>query len=160
MKNKNILIFVTGFVTCLTILYIAFFLINIQSITGLSIISKEFKQSPPENTPLEKIKITAEKITINIPNARISRYANTNSMAPTLGEDSKGIQIVPSKEEEIKLGSIISFKENGKLTVHRVIEIGKDSYGTYYITKGDNSPTKDKKIRFSEIEYLTIGIIW
>jgi hypothetical protein len=163
MKKQNkkyAIIFLLGFFSCALFIYGFYLLSNFKTITGFAILSEEIKNSPPEKIPIEKIKINSEEVILKIPNARITKYANTQSMIPTIGENSKGIQIVPSSEEEIKIGTIISFKEEETITVHRVIEIGKDEYGTYYITKGDNSPVKDKRIRFSEIKYITIGVIW
>ena len=79
-------------------------------------------------------------------------------MKPLLDEGSNGIRIVPSSEDEINIGDIITFKqnidENNYLIVHRVIEKGEDLQGTYFITKGDNNSLNDGKVRFSEIKYL------
>ena len=81
-------------------------------------------------------------------------------MKPTLDEHSNGIRIVPKSENEIHIGDIITFEEDGDLIVHRVIDIGEDSNGKYFITKGDNNPVADGKIRFKDIKYITIGVIW
>ena len=52
------------------------------------------------------------------------------------------------------------FKQGKYLIVHRVIDIGTDSEGTYFITKGDNNNIVDGKVRFEDIEFITIGVIW
>lgn len=54
----------------------------------------------------------------------------------------------------------ISFKKDGDLIVHRVIEKGVDDMGVYFITKGDSNNVSDGKVRFEDIEYKTIGVIW
>ena len=41
-----------------------------------------------------------------------------------------------------------------------VIEKGIDEDGIYFITKGDNNSITDGKIRFEDIEYITVGVIW
>ncbi len=46
------------------------------------------------------------------------------------------------------------------LIVHRVVDKGVDSDGVYFITKGDNNNYSDGKVRFEEIEYITIGILY
>jgi signal peptidase I len=81
-------------------------------------------------------------------------------MLPVFDTGANGIRIQPHSSDEIKLGDIVSYERNGELIVHRVIEIGTDSQGLYFITKGDNSAFSDGKIRFSEIKYITIGILY
>jgi len=118
-----------------------------------------------ENTPSDlihedQIEVYPNKIIIHIENASISRYAATGSMKPVLDEYSNGIRVIPKSEEEIHVGDIITFEENNYLVVHRVIEKGIDEKGTYFITKGDNNTTPDEKIRFKNVRYITVGIIW
>ena len=117
------------------------------------------------NTPYdfidkEDIIIYEDKIIINIENASIGRYAPTGSMKPLLDENSNGIRIIPNSEDNIHIGDIITFEKNKDLIIHRVIDKGVDDKGTYFITKGDNNTASDGKIRFEDIKYLTIGIIW
>ncbi len=108
----------------------------------------------------EDIELYDDKIIINIKNASISKYASTGSMEPLLDENSNGIRIIPESEQDISIGDIITFEKNKDLIVHRVIDIGSDEKGTYFITKGDNNSSSDGKIRFENIRYLTIGILW
>tara|TARA_Y100000310_G_C20614122_1_gene779663 strand:+ start:453 stop:974 length:522 start_codon:yes stop_codon:yes gene_type:complete len=112
----------------------------------------------------DQIKIYDDKIIIYIKDASLSRYAPTGSMLPLLDEGSNGIRIVPDSEQEIHIGDIITFDQriNGQdyLIVHRVIDKGTDSEGVYFITKGDNTSIDDGKIRFKNIKYITIGVIW
>ncbi|MDD5192667.1 MAG: signal peptidase I [Candidatus Nanoarchaeia archaeon] len=107
-----------------------------------------------------QIQIYDDKIIINVENASISRYAATGSMLPVLDEGSNGIRIVPKSEADIHIGDIITFKQDNMLIVHRVVNIGTDSEGTYFTTKGDNNSINDGKIRFKDIKFITIGIIW
>jgi hypothetical protein len=46
------------------------------------------------------------------------------------------------------------------LIIHRVVEKGVDFDGIYFIAKGDNNVVSDGKIRFEDIKYKTIGVIW
>ncbi len=118
------------------------------------------KQAPHDFVQENQIEVYPDKIIININNASISKYAPTGSMKPVLDEYSNGIRIIPQSESEIHLGDIITFEENENLIVHRVVEIGEDFEGKYFITKGDNNSVADGKIRFKDIKYITIGIIW
>ena len=81
-------------------------------------------------------------------------------MKPVFDEKANGIRIKPKASEEINEGDIVSFRKEQGLIVHRVIKKGIDDEGTFFITKGDNSEVDDGKIRFEDIEYITIGILW
>jgi len=107
-----------------------------------------------------QIEVYDDKIIININDASLSSYASTGSMIPVLNENSNGIRIKPTSEENIHIGDIITFREGAYLIVHRVIEKGADEKGIYFITKGDNNLVNDGKVRFEDIEYITIGVIW
>lgn len=107
-----------------------------------------------------QIEVYDNKVVINVNGASISKYAATGSMKPTLDENSNGIRVIPKSEDNIHLGDIITFEQNGNLIIHRVIEKGTDNEGVYFITKGDNNNISDGKIRFKDIKYVTIGIIW
>jgi hypothetical protein len=58
------------------------------------------------------------------------------------------------------VGDIVSYRKGESLIVHRVIEKGVDEEGIYFVVKGDNNSISDGKIRFEEIEYITVGVIW
>ena len=117
-------------------------------------------KTPSNFIDREDILVYEDKIIINIKDASISKYASTGSMEPLLDENSNGIRIIPSSEQDISIGDIITFEKNQELIVHRVIEKGIDEKGTYFITKGDNNSISDGKIRFEDIQYITIGISW
>ncbi|MBI2047406.1 hypothetical protein HYT26_04575 [Candidatus Pacearchaeota archaeon] len=108
----------------------------------------------------KNVEIYPDRIVINIENASIGRYAPTGSMLPTLNEKTTGIKVVPMSEDDIHKGDIVSFRKDGLLIIHRVAEKGTDKNGTYFITKGDNNLFNDGKIRFKDIEYKTIMLIY
>ncbi len=125
--------------------------------------SSEEKSSPQNYINESQIEIKNDKIIINIKDARIGRFANTSSMMPLINENANSIEIIPSKPEQIYVGDIITFKQSSQesiLIVHRVIETGYDENGWYAITKGDNTEARDGKIRFEQIKYITIGILY
>jgi len=127
---------------------------SLLSVTGKTI------SSPSNFIERENILVYPDKIVIALKDATVSSYEDTGSMEPILDSNSNGIRIKPEFENEIQVGDIVSFRQNGFLIVHRVIEKGIDSQGVYFITKGDNNNFKDGKIRFQDIEYITIGILY
>ncbi len=119
------------------------------------------EQRIPQDRISEKdIIIYPNQIVITLENPTLSKYANTNSMLPIIDEGANGIRIVPKDKNDINVGDIITFEKRNSLIVHRVIEIGNDEQGTYFITKGDNNVFDDGKIRFEQIRYITIGVLY
>ena len=121
------------------------------------------KPSPGNWIKESQIIVYEDRIVILIPGATLSRYAPTKSMDPTLDSSANGIEIEPTSPEQIHVGDIIVYQSNddeNELIVHRVISIGYDSKGWYCITKGDNSPIADSKVRFEQIKFVTIAIIY
>lgn len=151
------------------ILYILVFALGFLSpyfITSISSLEKPFSLTlsgnlaPSQTISRENIDVYDDRIVIMIDNASLGRYASTGSMKPVLDENSKGIRIKPKSESEIAVGDIVTYNRNGELIIHRVIEKGKDSNGTYFVLKGDNNYSNDGKIRFSEIVYKTVGVLY
>jgi hypothetical protein len=82
-------------------------------------------------------------------------------MDPLLDENYNGLEFVPRNVGDIHLGDIISFKYNGNLYVHRVVEINEDELGWYVLTKGDNLFNIDKgKRRFKDIKGVIFGVVF
>ncbi len=107
-----------------------------------------------------QIKVYDDKIVINVNEASIGKYAPTGSMKPVLDENSNGIRIKPKLEKDIHIGDIITFRKDNYLIIHRVVDIGIDNQGNYFITKGDNNNIVDGKVRFKDIEYITVGVLY
>lgn len=63
-------------------------------------------------------------------------------MYPKLKEEDV-IFVKKCKQEDIKEGTIISFKRNNETITHRVVKIKKGENGFVYITKGDNNEIID-----------------
>lgn len=124
------------------------------------ILQHRSKSAPVDRISRSDIEVYSDKIIIKLNNASLSEYAETGSMRPILDAGANGIRIAPKNESEIKVGDIVTFESNGELLVHRVIKIGKDDEGTYFITKGDNNWFSDGKIRFEQIKYITVGVIY
>lgn len=154
MKGLIYFIFgvIIGFVLFLVISSGYFF-----SITGFSIRNSDFSSN---RILPEDIVVFEDYIMIKVKNATISSYEPSFSMNPLIDSLSNGIRIVPKSESDIRIGDIVTFNSKGKLFVHRVIDLGYDKEGLYFITKGDRNLFSDEKIRFSDIKYVTIGVVW
>ncbi len=116
--------------------------------------------SPQDWISEKSIIVYNDKVVIYLKNPSLSRYAWSGSMRPVLDGASNGIRIVPASADQIKAGDIVTFKQGNALIVHRVVEKGIDEQGVYFITKGDNNDFNDGKIRFEDIKYVTVAIIY
>ena len=121
------------------------------------------KPSPYDHIKESQIEVLNDKIIIYVDNPSFSKYADTNSMDPLFDKDANGLEIIPQNENDIHVGDVIAYQSSyvDGLVVHRVIEAGNDAKGKYFILKGDNNPDQDpEKIRFDQIKYLLIGVIY
>ncbi len=117
--------------------------------------------SPADRIKEDQIIVYEDMVIIKLNNASLARYADTNSMDPVIDKEATGIEIVPENEDDIHVGDIIVYENSGELIVHRVIAIGHDEKGKYFIVKGDNNPVEDPiKVRFNEIKYILVGILY
>jgi len=168
MENRNNfsivlypLLFIAGFFSCVLLISIFSFL---QTGTekplgiGFSASTTTTNNAPSNWIKINQIQVTGDSIMINIPNTSISSYAPTGSMKPTFDTGANGIRIIPNSAEQIETGDIVTFGDQN--IVHRVIEKGKDEAGYWFVTKGDNNQMSDGKIRFEDIKYVTIGVLY
>lgn len=159
----GISMFAVGFIACLFAIALLNTPMNAlempKSIDSLS--AYDNANAPGDWISQNHIKITENSVIIMVKNASISKYADTGSMKPTLDSNSNGIKIVPESAGQIDIGDIVTFSLNGENIVHRVIEKGEDDTGVYFMTKGDNNPSADGiKVRFEDIKYVTIGVLY
>jgi len=170
-KNRIILfslIFVLGFLSCAFVVCSLSYLQiekplsfgDFGTISLVSGVDNSKLQAPSDWIKRDQIEVYGDKIVIKLPGASLSGYAPTGSMKPVLDKNSNGIRVAPESESQINVGDIVSFKQGEDLIVHRVVEKGEDENGTYFITKGDSNNINDGKIRFSDIKYVTVAIIW
>ena len=121
--------------------------------------------SPERNSPgdwikEEQITLSDNSVSVEINGAAIAKFANTNSMDPIIDEYSSGIEIKPEYPQQIKKGDIIVYdKGEDKNIIHRVVDIGSDEQGIYYLVKGDNNDVIDQvKVRFLDIKFFTFWV--
>ncbi|MDP3917464.1 MAG: hypothetical protein Q8Q42_04240 [Nanoarchaeota archaeon] len=111
----------------------------------------------------DEIKLLGNNVFINLDGKKLiwSEFENTNSMIPVFDKGHNGLEFVPDHPDEIKVGDIISFEYNNEVIIHRVVDIGYDDSGIYYITKGDNALEKDSgKRRFGDVHGVMFGVIF
>ncbi len=167
MKWEYIFVFFIGFFSCAFL----FFAFNSQSIevpfSGLAVsgfgihgLGFEAVNAPGNHIKESNIIVLGDRVILRVKGATLSNYVDSGSMIPVLDKGANGIRIVPDSENDIDVGDIISFRVGGILVVHRVIEKGVDNEGGYFIVKGDANSVDDGKIRFKDIKYVTIGIIY
>jgi len=127
-------------------------------------LAKTEEQISPSNTiDRSQILISDTQIQINIENAILVSYNNTNSMDPILDTEANGIEIPVTDETELNIGDIVSYKAdwNETLISHRIIDIQEDEQGIFYTIKGDNNSSEDPgKVRRDQIEYKLIGVLY
>ncbi len=118
--------------------------------------------SPQDHVTEEQIRVYEDRVVLLIDNPLWSSFTNTNSMDPLLDIGANGIEIIPESEENIHVGDVISYKtETGSVVIHRVIEIGVDREGIYYLVKGDNNPIADgEKVRFDDVQGILVAVVY
>ncbi|HLD12212.1 MAG TPA: S26 family signal peptidase [Candidatus Nanoarchaeia archaeon] len=110
--------------------------------------------SPQQRITLEDITQTTNDLTIHKPATLLVHYTNTNSMDPTLDENSIGIEL-PYTNQQLHEGDIISYDYEGQRLVHRIQTIN----GNTLTLQGDNSNTSHT-ITDKNIKGILIGILY
>jgi signal peptidase I len=121
------------------------------------------KPSPYNHIKITQIHIEEDKVVIDVKHSRGAEFTDTDSMDPIIDIGANAIQITPESSEDIHVGDIVSYRPEGEnyLIVHRVIKIGEDNKGKYFIFKGDNNLFRDAgRIRFEQINRIIVGIIY
>lgn len=160
MELENVLIFLLGFFSC-AFLFVSFgSSLEIPFNTGLAVLDGGDVGAPSDWVSEKDIIVLEDKIILKINGATLSSYVDSGSMVPVLDKGANGIRIVPASEDDVEVGDIVSFRAGALLIVHRVVEKGVDDEGVYFVMKGDANLLNDGKIRFRDIEYVTIGVIY
>lgn len=120
------------------------------------------RMSPSDRIKESQIFVYGDKVVLDIKDAYLAGYADTNSMDPFIDAESNGIEVKPRNEDDLHVGDVISYEYNGVgLVVHRIIAIGQDKQGRYFMLKGDNNSNEDPyKVRFDQIKYVLVGVIY
>lgn len=127
-----------------------------------------YEEAIEENSPYDRIeedqiKVYDSLIILHIEDSELVSLENTNSMDPLIDEDSNVIQIKPQNEEDIHIGDIVSYEDTftKEIILHRVVAIGEDSKGKYFVLKGDNVNSIDPvKVRFDQIVGVVVAVVY
>jgi len=121
------------------------------------------QDSPYDRIKESQIHVFDDNIIIDLDNPEWSTFTDTNSMDPVIDKGANAIHIVPEKEDEIHVGDIVAYESmyTSGTVIHRVIEVGEDDEGIFFILKGDNNPRPDPgKVRFDQIQRVLVAIIY
>ena len=121
------------------------------------------KSSPHDRIKEDQIKVYGSLIIMHINGSELVSLENTNSMDPLIDENSSIIQIKPKFPEDIHIGDIVSYEYGHvkKIALHRVIAVGEDSEGKFFILKGDNVDSVDPvKVRFEQIKGVLVAVLY
>jgi len=140
---------------------IIFSIIFVLILLSLALVNfnNEVDEIPKDRIKEDQIFVYPDRVLINLDNAKISYYADTNSMLPFIDEGANGIEILVDKED-IEVGDILNFEVDEKVISHRVIEIGNDKEGWFAITQGDNNFLEDGKVREDQIISVLVGVLY
>ncbi len=116
--------------------------------------------SPADRINLNDISVGDSSVTIRISGSILYAIADTNSMDPTIDEDSTIVAVRPASQSDLHVGDIVLYRSGSSLIIHRIIETGVDASGWYCIPKGDNNSAADGKVRFSQVEAVVVGILY
>lgn len=119
------------------------------------------KASPQDWVSEKDIHIYDDKIELAIPDARWATFADTNSMDPLLDAGSNGIQVIPSRPEQLAIGDVVTYNYKGRKIIHRIVDIQQDAEGYLFTLKGDNNLEPDPvKVRFNDIERVLVAVVY
>ena len=159
MNWNGVFVFLLGFVCCVVLVFGFGSSFEVPLGTGFDVFSEEVS-APSDYVLEENIVVLQDEIILKIKGASLSSYAETGSMVPVLDKGANGIRVVPESEDDVQVGDIVSFRMGGVLVVHRVVAKGEDDDGFWFDVKGDANLVGDGRIRFKDIEYKTIGVIY
>jgi len=117
---------------------------------------------PSDRVEQSRVHVFPDGVVIDVENVRWAEYGG-DSMEPVLGVGANGLELVPESEADVHVGDIAAYEPNWSdgLIAHRVVGIRSDDEGTYYVLKGDNAALADPgRVRFSQIRYVLIGVIY
>jgi len=126
------------------------------------LISKD-RISPADRIKESQIHVYDDVVVIDIKDPEWSKFTDTNSMDPVIDSGANAIHVVPATAEELEIGDIVAYQStfSQSTIIHRIIDIGQDTEGIYFILKGDNNPQPDpEKVRFDQIKRVLVAVIY
>lgn len=140
---------------------IAILVCAIGLLTSITTLAREEQNSPGDRISASDLAILSDKAVIEKENLHWAEIKDTHSMEPVLNAGSISLELPPVAPCDIKVGDIISFEQEDKVIIHRVVLIGEDTEGWFAATKGDNNPEPDPyKVRFEQVQGIVVGILY
>ena len=120
------------------------------------------RASPVSRIPESAVHVYADRVVLDIKDAVWARFENSNSMDPVLDEGDFGIEVKPKSVYDIQVGDIAAYRnKDGDVIIHRIVEIGDDQFGRYFVFKGDNVPIVDpEQVRFDQIDAILVAVVY
>ena len=132
-------------------------------VTGSSILLQDTppeRPSPKQRIGINNVSVYGSSVVLRIDNPKWAVFTNTNSMDPVIDEDAMAIE-VDARCEDISVGDIVSYETSDGIIIHRVIDIGYDNKGKYFIMKGDNADVPDPyKVRCEQLRRVVVAILY
>ena len=84
-----------------------------------------------------------------------------DSMQPVHFDGYIGLVRLVNDYDSLEIGNIIIFDGGfGYMVAHRIVDIGEDAHGLYFVTKGDNNNYSDGKIRPDKVHSVVVGVLY
>ena len=92
----------------------------------------------------------------------VSVLSDTNSMDGVMDSGHLALISEGIDEKDLIVGDVISFfyDDNNPRILHRIIEIGKDKFGWFCYTRGDNVTIPEGKIRKEQLNGVLLGLLY
>lgn len=120
--------------------------------------------SPSDTIQPNQIHVLSDRVEITISGVIPAVFTDTNSMDPVIDIGTTALELPVTDPNTIQVGDIVSYESPlapGTTIIHRVVEIGEDEQGLYFIFKGDNNPTTDPgKVRPEQLKRKVIGLLY
>lgn len=133
---------------------------NAGRISGFFLFESRDSFAPSDFFNSNDIVASDMNVVLDVENPILVNFENSGSMIPVFSESATGVFVKPTSSEGINVGDIVFFKQDNVEIVHRVVEVGEDSYGGYFITKGDANNFDDGKVMFENVEGILVAIIY
>lgn len=119
--------------------------------------------APGDHIREDQIHVYDDRVVLDVEDTIWTKFEGTGSMEPFFDTGAHALQYRPKTVDDISAGDIVSYFRPGEMrpVIHRVVYVGEDAEGVYFITKGDNNVASDPgKVRFEQIYSVVFAIIY
>jgi signal peptidase I len=135
--------------------------LNVNVERPAAMFTSQERMSPQDRIPSNQIHVFGDRVVIEVEDPSWASFADTNSMDPFIDAGANSIEVRPSSPEDIQIGDVVSYHSDGAIIVHRVVMVGSDDEGLFYLMKGDNNNQIDpEKVRFDQINGVLVAVIY